>query len=311
MENSKVAWEFVQKNGPVQPSQVSSTIKTNILFASAILSELVQNKKVKITYIKRGGSPFYYVEGQERKLTNLSQYLPGKLKEAYQLINEKLVIRDVDALPWQRVALRELKDFVVPLTVEFGGIQEIFWKWYLTSNEDARNLIEKALGQTKEEVEEIQEENEKAQADEEIIKELKVKQTVLETEELKTDNIQENLQKEENLTHTDTIGEFNFFDTLLNYFSSNKMYIISQGIVRKGREFNFIVDVPSSLGALRYFVKFKNKKSISDSDLLSALEEATKNKLPVLFLSNGNLNKKAQQYLNNNVSGQLIFKLIT
>ena len=97
MDTRDETFEFVKKNGPVLPSQVATTINTNILFASAILSELTDKKKVKITNLKRGGSPFYYVPGQEDKLMDLAQYLSGKPKEAYDVISDKLVIRDVTA----------------------------------------------------------------------------------------------------------------------------------------------------------------------------------------------------------------------
>ena len=68
MDNRSEALKVVVERGPLQPSQIATTVNTNILFASAILSELVDAKKIKITYVKRGGSPFYYVSGQEEKL---------------------------------------------------------------------------------------------------------------------------------------------------------------------------------------------------------------------------------------------------
>ena len=75
MDNRAEALNVVMEKGPLQPSQIATTVNTNILFASAILSELVDNKKVKITHVKRGGSPFYYVQGQEEKLMDLAKYL--------------------------------------------------------------------------------------------------------------------------------------------------------------------------------------------------------------------------------------------
>ncbi len=304
--NSDAALEYVKKYGPVQPSQVATSINTNILFASAILSELVAKKKVKITYLKRGGSPFYYVEGQEEKLMDLAEHLSGKLKESYNLISEKQVIRDSEALPWQRVALRDLKDFAVGVTVNYGGKQELFWKWYLTSNEEAKRLIKEAITVKKEDGElskneSLEESTEKQiERQEDIVKQDEVDK--VESEKPKV--VQEKLIEK---TEKNNVQE-DFFETIMNFFKQNDIYVISQSIVRKGREFNFVVDVPSSLGKLRYFVKFKNKKKIGDSDFLAAIEEANKQKLPVLFLGNGELNKKAQKYLDENVSGQLVFK---
>ena len=285
MDNTKAALDFVRQNGPILPSQVSTTINTNILFASAILSELVDKKKVKITHIKKGGSPFYYVEGQEEKLMDLAENLKEKVKEAYDIISQKQVIRDIDAEPWLRVALRDLKDFVIPLSVNFQGRHETFWKWYLTSNENAKGFIKEIVG------------SKKGQEEEEITNVPQQKE-VVEQKKLVEQPKQE----------LDAGPEKEFFEEILKYFKSSEMYVISQNIVRKGREFNFVIDVPSNLGKLRYFVKFKNKKSITDKDLLSALDEASKKKLPVLFLTNGELSKKAQEYIDENVSGQLVFR---
>jgi len=286
MDNRSEALNIVMSKGPLQPSQIATTVNTNILFASAILSELVENKKVKITYVKRGGSPFYYVQGQEEKLMDLAKYLSGKTKEAYDLLSEKLVIRDTTAEPWQRVALRDLKDFAVPFHVNYKNIQETFWKWYLTTNEEAKEIIKNLFnekGEVEQKVEKFTEEvAEKAPIQKEIIQETLVK------------------KEPENIENGEEI--------LNDYFSSNEMYIISQNEVRKGRELNFVIDVPSRLGKLRYFVKYKNKKNITDKDLLDALNEGMEKRLPVLFLSVGELNKKAQKYIDDNISGRFIFK---
>ncbi len=294
MDNRQEVLNVVRTKGPVQPSQVATTVNTNILFASAILSELVQNKLVKITYIKRGGSPFFYVDGPEPKLLDLAEFLKGKVKDAYDLLSEKLIVRDNGALPWQRVALRELKDFAVALPVNYKGNHEIFWKWYLTSNDEAKPLIKKFLsGEKKEVVEE--------EPKEEVEKEV-VQQKLVEEEKPEV--------KEEVTPVKQSVEEEDYLMKIKEFISSKEMYTISHNVVRKGREFNYVVDVPSNLGKLRYFVKFKKKKKITDKDLLSALGEAGEKNLPVLFLTNGELTKKAQKYIDENVSGQLVLKNI-
>ena len=89
------ALNFIRREGPIQPSQLASELNTNILFASAILSELVSNKHAKITSVKKGGSPFYYVKGQEAKLEELQTYLGGKPKEALWSINQLIQYNDL------------------------------------------------------------------------------------------------------------------------------------------------------------------------------------------------------------------------
>ncbi len=81
-------------------------------------------------------------------------------------------------------------------------------------------------------------------------------------------------------------------------------------IIKKGSEVNLIISVPSHLGNIKYYVKAKNKKSISDADLILALNEGQQRKLPVLFLTTGKLSKKAEIYLQKRVGGQLVFRQI-
>ena len=101
-----------------------------------------------------------------------------------------------------------------------------------------------------------------------------------------------------------------FLETLGNYFSEHQIGVEQEEIVRKSREFNFVIVVSSQLGNLKYFVKAKNKKSVSDSDLSLAYTEGQNKKLPVLFLTSGKLTKKAKLYLENDLKGQMIVKQI-
>jgi len=294
MDNRSEALKVVIERGPLQPSQIATTVNTNILFASAILSELTDNKKIKITHVKRGGSPFYYVSGQEEKLMDLAKYLSGKTKEAYDLLSEKLVVRDSHAEPWQRVAFRDLKDYAVPVHVNYKGVQETFWKWYLTTNDEAKGLIKGLFGEKKEDP----------------VEQEKVRKEPIEREEVR-ESVQSELVKDESvekLVRGEVVSSDQEEVSIEDYFSTNNMYVISQNMIRKGRELNFIIDFPSQIGKLRYFAKYKNKKKITDKDLFLAIDEGADKGLPVLFLSSGELTKKAQAYLDENISGKLIFK---
>ena len=63
--------EYVQKNGPSLPVQVSKVIGREIYVSSAVLSELISSRKMLITAAKVGSSPLYYLPGQEHKLQTL------------------------------------------------------------------------------------------------------------------------------------------------------------------------------------------------------------------------------------------------
>ncbi len=145
---------IMRATGPVLPVDIAKGLKTNILLASAYLSELVARKKIKITKVKIGGSPLYYMSGQEAKLEHFADNLNEKELRAYEVLKEKKVLRDEQLTPLMRVALRQINDFAAPLNVTFEGKQELFWKWYMLNDEEVTPIIRKELGieEKKEEV---------------------------------------------------------------------------------------------------------------------------------------------------------------
>ena len=144
------ALSCVERFGPLLPIQISKELNTNLIFAGAILSELVSRKSIVITHVKKGGSPFYYCKGQEEKLQNLSNNLGSKEKEIYNLLKENQVLMDINLEAWQRVAIREIKDYAYKIDYNFDGKPFVFWKWYLLNEEEAINLIKEGI-ETKEE----------------------------------------------------------------------------------------------------------------------------------------------------------------
>src|SRR3989338_1959141 len=91
--------QFVKEQGPVLPVRISKFISsqsdatllqnnnkliaTNTLFAGALLSELIANRLLKATIAKIGGSPLYYVLGQEPKLVTLRYHLSERPRMAF------------------------------------------------------------------------------------------------------------------------------------------------------------------------------------------------------------------------------------
>ena len=140
--------QLVRMRGPVIPSQISKEIGTNILMASAILSELASKNDVKISSVKFGGTPLYYVPGQEPKLQNYLTSLAQKEREAFEQLKSNGVLSDTSLDPATRVALRQIKDFAKPLDVSINGEAYLFWKWYLLANEEAEVHIKKIMGLT-------------------------------------------------------------------------------------------------------------------------------------------------------------------
>jgi len=145
MSNQEIILNTIKIKGPVIPNQIAKVIETNILFASAHLSELASSNKLKISNTKIGGTPVYYLPGQESRLQDLYKYLNDKQQKAFSLLKEKKILRDNELEPINRVALREIKDFAVPLQITANNEKILFWKWYLLTNDEAGVLIKSKL----------------------------------------------------------------------------------------------------------------------------------------------------------------------
>lgn len=117
---------ILKNKGPSLPVHIAGGIESSILFTSAFLSELVSEKKVKISNMRVGSSPIYFILGQESFLERFSQYLKSKEKEAFLLLKEKKFLMDIKQHPAIRVALREIKDFAIP----FKKDEEIIWRYF-------------------------------------------------------------------------------------------------------------------------------------------------------------------------------------
>jgi len=290
------AYDFLKRNGPILPVRVSKIVGTNIMMASALLSQLVTEKKIRITHESIGGSPLYYVDGQEALLQDrLGNQLNGKKKEAYNLLKDKKVLYDNSLEPSIRIALRELKDFAVPIDVTLNEKLERYWRWYLISNDQVKELLVK-----KEQLEIMQEEINQARLD------IEKKPRVREQRKVEVKKVEVKEEKEEK---KEVMKKVNFYLSVDKYFEQNNVRILHEEVVRRDKEFNFIIEIPSNLGKLRYFVKVRNKKKVSDGDLSLAYSQAQTKNLPLLFLTNGEMTNKAKEHLEKNLGG-VVFRRV-
>ncbi|MDP7179702.1 MAG: hypothetical protein QF824_00330 [Candidatus Woesearchaeota archaeon] len=421
--------QLMQEKGPVLPIQVAKAIESNTLMASAHLSELSARKKVKISSLKIGSSPLYYLPGHESKLEDFSSNLHEKEQKAFELLKENKILQDSVQEPVIRAALRQIKDFAVPLQVNFKGQAEIFWKFHSLSSEEAETTIkskinptkgskesekqktlpkkeikkeetklssenEKGLGKPKDSqrpVEKIEEEKPSSENEKELasptssqrpepqkVKEL-TKETIQEQlkREIQLQKPQELVSQKETKQETqpepkqeevkqetpkvesqqevrqepppatplsETKQELSqekkpqqetnqesgplkkesfkdkikriikpkpdlFFNQTKEYFEKNNIEIIENQVIRKNSEIDFVVKVPSPVGALTYFCKAKNKKKISDGDLSTTFIQSRSRNLPSLFVTTGELTKRAKDMLEKEFKGMNITKL--
>jgi len=448
-------FQFVQSRGPVLSKDVSKHFGMNTTYAGAFLSELIQDKKLKYSHIKVGTSPLYYCPEQKEKLIMLFEHMNGKDKDSFSKLKERKVLRDNKLPTIDRVSLRSMKDFAFPLNVNIGGAKEIFWKWYLMSNEEASVIIKSILGvpppqqqvqqqqvqqpiqqvgqqpgqmqsqqpnqvqpqqagqpQAQQQVQPAQPsedltkqkekliqiktlldqekkelENEKIRLQQKLIEEQikieeKVKKEVQEQIDSLNSLVQEQKSKIEDMKQTPSIDpnmqgkideqsariqeqqskieelnqlkesktednqeliaelkqeiedlksnktaledgeevqevlepknieeeEDEFIKALQIYFKDKSIEIVDYNIIKKEAEIEFSIRVPSVIGLSDYYCRAKNKKKLNEGDLSTAYVIGQVKKLPVLFLSYGDLTKKAKSMLDKEFKNNLFFK---
>ena len=117
---------IIRIRGPCLPVHIAKEIGMSILFTSAFLSELLAEKRIKISNMKVGSSSIHFITGQEPRLENFSQHLKSRERDAYELLRKKRFLRDSEQEPAIRVALRAIKDFAIP----FEKNKEIVWRYF-------------------------------------------------------------------------------------------------------------------------------------------------------------------------------------
>ena len=302
-------YTYVSKHGPILPQKIASAFKASNLFISALLSELVTNKRIKITKAKIGSSPLYYCANQANLLSGmLKSHVGERRREALELLQEKRVLRDRDCLPYERVALREIPDFAKSVKFIIQDTEELFWKWHMLPDEEAKGLIEKV-------VEKIYSPKKEEEAPEPKPESKPVEKQVEEKPvEVKPVLVKKKVKKKKKIKQTTLSGEekkevSNFEKEVLNYLEQKNVKVLEKRILRKNTEINLIVQIASDVGALSYYVKARNKKRLVEGDLLLAFTEGQNMKMPTLFITNGNITKKATSYMEKNLRGMKLIQL--
>lgn len=338
--NKEAVLKAVQARGPLIPNDIRRELGGENLIIGAILSELADERKVCVTSTKIGGSPAYYTLGTEERLLNLVKHLNPKDRDSVELLKQKKVLKDSDLTPLLRVSLRNIKDFAKPLEVNIRGQKEIYWKWFLIDMKEAEQIIFKKIMPAKPALKvdvkpqapvpmrpEIKIEVQKPAA--EIKKELaaqpKIAEPVKEKEKEKPKEKKERKEKEPKPAKEQPKEEVqralgksaeeletekdSFFKTVWYYFKSNDIQIIDYNIIRKKSEIEFTIAVPSRIGSQEYYCKAKSKAKVSDGDLSSTYVHGQSKKLPVIFLTTGELTKKAKDMLARDFKGMTVKRI--
>jgi len=315
-DNKDKILAFIRKKGPSGPAEISKEIGKDTLITSSILSELSSKGELKISHVKFGSGPFYYLANQKGLLERISKHLNEKDLRAYEMLKDHKVIRDSELNPLQKVSMSSIKDYAVPLKVTINQKVEIFWKYYMLTNEESTQIIkDKYFPKPK---------SKPQPAPKPTVKKETVKQKPVSkppskplpkpapkpipkpTTKAPTKSVQTKIKPSDEPKKTEqkeekqrVFGEIElkgeFLSKVSKKFDELRILVLDLKVIRKNREADMVVKVPSTVGKLEFFVKAKSKKRVSDGDLSSAYIGGQTKKLPVLFVTNGKLTKKAEE----------------
>jgi len=327
-DKSKVVddvFEYIKKKGPILPVNVSKIVGDTLL-AGAVLAGLRERNLIKVSHGKIGSSPLYYVDGQEQKLEMLYGYMSTIQKKAFDLIKAKKVLREKDLEPAMRVAMRMVQDFAIPVNVRTKDSTELFYKWYMLSDKETKELIGSILegaslamvsGEQKKSERELHETKVAVQESEGKPKSDEIEKLRRELEELKQQIAKKPFEKPvdkkisdfPSASLDDEIKKDSFLASVVTFCKRNKIEIVEWKIVKRNSEIDMTIKLPSAVGTVEYYCKAKNKKKINDGDLSMAFIQGQNMKLPTLLISPGQLTKKAENILLKDLKGMTFRKI--
>ena len=285
--------EIFKRRGPSLPVHIAKETELSILFASAFLSELISDKRVKISVMKVGSSPLYFIPGQEHMLESFSEHLKSKDREAFILLREKRFIKDSEQEPAIRVALRTIRDFAIPFKID----DDFYWR-YFTANES--EFIEKRFKETdKPKVfHKVQIIERQAEIIGEVKKEIlpeKVENSPPELLEIK--EIPEKKQERKTLSKGQKKApqkkrDDKFFNRVKEFLDGKNAEIAE--IISAGQS-ELVLKIKIDRKE-KILVAYKKKK-ISEKDIVNAHKKSQKYDLPFLITSNGEMPKKLTELI--------------
>jgi len=318
---------ILRAKGPNIPVHIAQETGLSMLFASAFLSELSSDKKVKMSHMRVGNSPIYFIPGQEPQLERFSNYLKSKERDAFILIQEKRFLKDSEQSPPIRVALRAIKDFAF----HFKKNDDIFWR-YLTASEsefkkeikpieehryvepkqkvfnrDERQVSEKIIEDIK--IEEIKLINEEKEIKKQKVPDLSIIEKIEEPEKREETTVNEEIPPEKKKIQKEEVEKVKtktkakpqkspkkkspqkqddkFFNKIKEFLSKETIEIINVESFNK----NEILLRIKYEGTEKLLVAY-NKKKIKDTDIINANKKASQLNLKYLILSMGEPSKK-------------------
>jgi hypothetical protein len=138
--------------GPTVPAKIVKQVGGDTMFIGAILSTIITTGKIKVSTLKLGGSPLYYIPEHESKLEEFVEHLNEKDRRTYLLIKDQKVLMDESQDALVRTSLKVIRDFAKPFYIDNSknsGSKILFWRFYNVSLDQAEIIAQKILDSKK------------------------------------------------------------------------------------------------------------------------------------------------------------------
>lgn len=284
---------LIRVRGPCLPIHISKGLNMSIIFSSAFLSELINEKRLKMSNMRVGSSPIFYLEEQEPQLEIYSEHLKGKEREAYFLLKERKFLEDSSQPPPIRVALRAIKDFAKPF--HYKGLT--IWRFF-TSDESEFNKVEEIVKspitqEIKRDVDRIEKEVEKIvlvspEIEREKFSEIEKEISDNELNENNPRKKQEQKEKPKKLkTKKAKKQNDKFFNRVKEYLNQKEIELLD---IEDFSKSEIVLRVKQNKKEI-LIIAF-NKKKMTDKDIINAYKKAQKLEMPYSIISLGETPKK-------------------
>jgi len=281
----------IQQHGPMLPIEIGSKIGADSFLAGAFLSELVKTGKVIESKESVGLSKIYYLSGQEeavkKKLSEISSqkktarmYSQGDVNVTPELMKKQKEFEEIaKKVEYEEEHVRKKpekpvveKKELAPIQIAKKIVQKIVPKQVVEQPPQKKYVPSVPTWQTSQ-------------------NEIAKPQVIFPREPIKS--VATIAVKRRRATIP---ADPHFIDRAMQYLAERRVEIVEKTIKSKINA-ELIIRVPSALGGVNFFVKIRSKKKVSRADLSVVYAEAIDKKLPVIYLTNGELTPTAQKYL--------------
>ncbi len=261
---------YVREKKYVTPTNVAENFDTSTTIASAALSEIAKEKTISITYFKLSSSPYYYDPRQSECLIEIGEkHFSSYDKEIFTMLKNSQVVNDSSLSIQLRLAVERIKDFAIPLEINFEDSVLKFWVWYLRDISETKKQILEVLNPVKKTEEKKSENKQPTKAP--ITREIK-EQVRVEKEEVIVNPF------ENNSNHSNESKSELFIE---NYFKKNYLKVENKNKEEKTIEYNVSLTV-NKLKILFDSIYFLKKPT--DADILKFYMSSQKPK--IIFIEN-------------------------